>query len=223
MSDRAAAFSRRRDARRVHACEPIGHTALRGNKPPCRCRCRGSRCAIRVRFPPLKDSDLVIKVLSTTRWRVATSPVLLEKFPAPKVPVDLSRLPTLALGRRGPSTCCIWMARTAPLLQFTTTAPRHLRYDRAENRCCCRYRCSSTPDDDIPKRSSRQVDGLCPNDTKAGPSTIFSSRDALPSVRALIDSLRQFKRSITMSQLYLSHAAARHSTRAHPRRARRIR
>jgi DNA-binding transcriptional LysR family regulator len=62
----------------------------------------GVDVAIRVRTPPLKDSDLVMKVLSTRRWCVAASPALLKGFPAPTVPADLSGLPTLDWGSPRP-------------------------------------------------------------------------------------------------------------------------
>ncbi len=58
----------------------------------------GIDVAIRVRVPPLKDSDLVMKVLSTRRWCVTASPALLGKFSVPQVPADLSGLPTLEWG-----------------------------------------------------------------------------------------------------------------------------
>lgn len=62
----------------------------------------GVDVAIRVRVPPLKDSDLVMRVLSTRRWCVAASPLLLKKFPVPSVPADLSGLPTLDWGSPRP-------------------------------------------------------------------------------------------------------------------------
>lgn len=62
----------------------------------------GIDVAIRVRVPPLKDSDLVMRVLSTRRWCVAASPALIKKFTVPKVPADLSGLPTLEWGSPQP-------------------------------------------------------------------------------------------------------------------------
>jgi DNA-binding transcriptional LysR family regulator len=62
----------------------------------------GIDVAIRVRVPPLKDSDLVMKVLSTRRWCLAASPGLLGRFPAPGRPADLSGLPTLDWGAPKP-------------------------------------------------------------------------------------------------------------------------
>ncbi|RJG08254.1 LysR family transcriptional regulator [Massilia cavernae] len=58
----------------------------------------GIDVAIRVRVPPLKDSDLVVRVLSTRRWCVAASPLLLQRIAVPQSPADLSGLPTLDWG-----------------------------------------------------------------------------------------------------------------------------
>ncbi|MEQ9562735.1 MAG: LysR family transcriptional regulator [Woeseiaceae bacterium] len=54
--------------------------------------------AIRVRPPPLKDSDLVMRVLGERRQCLVASPSLLQQHGNPKVPADLTRLPSLALG-----------------------------------------------------------------------------------------------------------------------------
>ncbi len=54
--------------------------------------------AIRVRPPPLEDSDLVLRILSERAQRLVASPALLERHDAPASPDDLSGLPSLALG-----------------------------------------------------------------------------------------------------------------------------
>lgn len=54
--------------------------------------------AIRVRPPPLEDSELVLRVLSERAQRLVASPALLEAHGAPSRPEDLSALPSLALG-----------------------------------------------------------------------------------------------------------------------------
>jgi DNA-binding transcriptional LysR family regulator len=54
--------------------------------------------AIRVRFPPLEDTDLVMKVLGDSTQRLVASPSLLKGFAGPLTPADLSRLPSLDLG-----------------------------------------------------------------------------------------------------------------------------
>jgi DNA-binding transcriptional LysR family regulator len=58
----------------------------------------GVDVAIRVRVPPLKDSDLVMKVLADRKWCVVASPSLLSKYGAVTVPADLNGLPSLDLG-----------------------------------------------------------------------------------------------------------------------------
>ncbi len=54
--------------------------------------------AIRVRPPPLDDSDLVMRVLGDRGQCLVASPTLLERLGTPTVPADLTRFPSLALG-----------------------------------------------------------------------------------------------------------------------------
>lgn len=54
--------------------------------------------AIRVRPPPLADSDLVMRVLADRGQCLVASPGLLERIATPQVPADLNRFPSLALG-----------------------------------------------------------------------------------------------------------------------------
>jgi DNA-binding transcriptional LysR family regulator len=58
----------------------------------------GFDIAIRVRFPPLEESELVMKVLAESPQRLVASPQLLERLGRPAVPADLTRLPSLAWG-----------------------------------------------------------------------------------------------------------------------------
>ncbi|PWK72694.1 LysR family transcriptional regulator [Aminobacter sp. AP02] len=58
----------------------------------------GFDLAIRVRFPPLEESDLVMKVLANSPQRLVASPKLLAKLPGGVVPADLATLPSLAWG-----------------------------------------------------------------------------------------------------------------------------
>jgi DNA-binding transcriptional LysR family regulator len=55
----------------------------------------GFDLAIRVRFPPLEDSDLSMRVLTQSPQRLMASPALFEHYPRPTVPVDLRAVPTL--------------------------------------------------------------------------------------------------------------------------------
>lgn len=58
----------------------------------------GLDVAIRVRYPPLDDSDLVLKVLAQRSQCLVASPALLQRLGAVAVPSELHRLPTLDLG-----------------------------------------------------------------------------------------------------------------------------
>lgn len=55
--------------------------------------------AIRVRPPPLQDSELVIRVLSDRSQCLTASPALLGHHGAPKAPADLADWPSLGLGQ----------------------------------------------------------------------------------------------------------------------------
>ncbi|WP_435105148.1 LysR substrate-binding domain-containing protein [Arhodomonas sp. AD133] len=51
--------------------------------------------AIRIRFPPLEDSDLTMKVLSRSPQRLMAAPSLFHERPLPNSPGDLNQLPSL--------------------------------------------------------------------------------------------------------------------------------
>lgn len=56
----------------------------------------GIDVAIRVRFPPLEESDLVVKRFAESKQRLVASPRLLAGMSTPPAPVDLGGLPSLA-------------------------------------------------------------------------------------------------------------------------------
>jgi DNA-binding transcriptional LysR family regulator len=58
----------------------------------------GFDIAIRVRFPPLEESDLVVKPLARSPQRLVASPSLVKKLALPLLPADLGHLPSLAWG-----------------------------------------------------------------------------------------------------------------------------
>jgi DNA-binding transcriptional LysR family regulator len=58
----------------------------------------GFDIALRVRFPPLEESDLVMKVLAKSPQRLVASPDVLKTLARPLVPADLSALPSLSWG-----------------------------------------------------------------------------------------------------------------------------
>ena len=58
----------------------------------------GFDIALRVRFPPLEDTDLVMKVLADSTQRLVAHPHVLQDRPGPVTPEDLGRLPSMDLG-----------------------------------------------------------------------------------------------------------------------------
>lgn len=58
----------------------------------------GFDIAIRVRPPPLEDSDLVMRVLADRGQCLAASPRLLKEVGTPRTPADLADLPSMDLG-----------------------------------------------------------------------------------------------------------------------------
>ncbi len=62
--------------------------------------------ALRVRPPPLEDSDLVLRVLAERAQCLVASPQLLATEGTPRVPADLPTLPSLALGQ--PQQRYVW-------------------------------------------------------------------------------------------------------------------
>lgn len=58
----------------------------------------GIDLALRVRPPPLEDSDLVLRVLAHRSQALVASPALLERQGTPQGPADLANWPSLALG-----------------------------------------------------------------------------------------------------------------------------
>ncbi|MFJ3049777.1 MULTISPECIES: LysR family transcriptional regulator [Pseudomonas nitroreducens/multiresinivorans group] len=58
----------------------------------------GIDIALRVRFPPLESTDLVMKVLGESRQRVVGAPALREQLPKRPTPADVAALPTLHWG-----------------------------------------------------------------------------------------------------------------------------
>ena len=55
----------------------------------------GVDIAIRVRFPPLEESDLIMRTLAPSTQRLVASPPLLAGLPGPVVAADLAALPSV--------------------------------------------------------------------------------------------------------------------------------
>ncbi|MNY15123.1 HTH-type transcriptional regulator DmlR [compost metagenome] len=58
----------------------------------------GLDLALRVRFPPLENSELIMRVLVDSPQRLVASPSVLEGLSLPLVPADLGRLPSMDWG-----------------------------------------------------------------------------------------------------------------------------
>jgi len=58
----------------------------------------GIDLALRVRSPPLPDTDLALRVLGESRQSLVAAPALLERVGTPQVPADLAAVPTLDHG-----------------------------------------------------------------------------------------------------------------------------
>ncbi|AYQ37866.1 LysR family transcriptional regulator [Burkholderia aenigmatica] len=69
----------------------------------------GIDVVIRVRPPPLEDSDLALRVLAERGQCLVASPTLLREHGAPAVPADLARLPSLDHGV--PQSAHVWRLR----------------------------------------------------------------------------------------------------------------
>ena len=69
----------------------------------------GIDVAIRVRPPPLEDSDLALRVLAERGQCLVASPALLREHGAPAVPADLARVPSLDHG--APQSAHVWRLR----------------------------------------------------------------------------------------------------------------
>lgn len=61
----------------------------------------GFDIALRVRKPPLEDSDLIVKRLEQHKSHLVASPALLERLGRPAAPWDLSLLPSMGMSAPG--------------------------------------------------------------------------------------------------------------------------
>ena len=70
----------------------------------------GFDLAIRVRFPPLEDSDLVMKVLGESRQLLVASPALVERMGGLPTIGDIERWPSLSSFKGGRDRVALWRA-----------------------------------------------------------------------------------------------------------------
>jgi DNA-binding transcriptional LysR family regulator len=154
----------------------------------------GFDLAIRVRFPPLDDSDLVIRKLADSPQRLVASPSVVQGFARPLVPADLSALPSLAWdparlahewhldGREG----AVSTIRHRP--RYVTENMVALRLAALRGVGVCQFPTLVIEED---LRTGRLIDLLPDWAPKAGiiHAAFPSRRGLLPSVRALLDFL----------------------------------
>lgn len=88
----------------------------------------GIDVALRARPLPLKDSDLVMRVLADTGQSLVAAPSLLDECGVPSEPSDLEELPSMAHGR--PEETFRWQL-TGPAEELTTIEhrPRYVSTD----------------------------------------------------------------------------------------------
>lgn len=67
----------------------------------------GLDLALRVRFPPLESSDLVMRVLADSPQRLVASPAFMQGRELPLLPADLSGLPSLDWGPPREHSWCL--------------------------------------------------------------------------------------------------------------------
>jgi DNA-binding transcriptional LysR family regulator len=153
----------------------------------------GFDLAIRVRFPPLDDSDLVIRKLADSPQRLVASPSVIRGKSQPLTPADLSRLPSLALTTGteyewrldGPDGASV-IIRHAP--RFITQDMVALRLAALRGIGVCQMPTFIIADD---VRSGRLIDLLPEWNPKSAIIHVAfpSKRGLLPSVRTLIEFL----------------------------------
>ncbi|TXL79560.1 LysR family transcriptional regulator [Vineibacter terrae] len=154
----------------------------------------GFDLAIRVRFPQLDDSDLVIRKLADSPQRLVASPALLKRAARPRVPADLAALPSLAWDPTqqahewhldGPQGAAATVRHTPRLVTEDMVA---LRLAALRGIGVCQFP-TLVIDEDV--EAGRLVDLLPDWSPRPGIThAVFPSRRGqLPSVRALLDFL----------------------------------
>jgi len=154
----------------------------------------GFDLAVRVRFPPLDDTDLVIRKLADSPQRLAASPSVLKDSAGPLVPADLAALQSLALNPAeveyewrldGPDGATATI-RHKP--RFVTEDMVALRLAALRGVGVCQFP-TFVVQDDI--KAGRLIDLLPGWAPRAGiiHAAFPSRRGLLPSVRTLLDFL----------------------------------
>lgn len=154
----------------------------------------GFDLAIRVRFPPLDDSDLVIRKLAESTQRLVASPSVLSGLSRPPVPADLASLPSLAWEPAkqehewrldGPDGATATIRHNP---RFVTEDMVALRLAALRGAGVCQFPTMVVRED---LNAGRLIDVLPDWAPRAGiiHAAFPSKRGLLPSVRALLDFL----------------------------------
>ena len=154
----------------------------------------GFDLAIRVRFPPLDDSDLVIRKLADSPQRLVASPSVIADFKRALVPADLAALPSLAWDpQRADHEWCLENAEGATARvhhkpRLMTEDMVALRMAALQGLGVCQLPTMVIRED---LREGRLVEVLPEWAPRAGilHAAFPSRRGLLPSVRSLLDFL----------------------------------
>jgi DNA-binding transcriptional LysR family regulator len=155
--------------------------------------------ALRVRPPPLENSDLVMRVLADLSQCLVASPALVQRFGFPAIPAELSNWPSLGLGTpqqihswvlRGPDSAQAILHHTP---RFVTSDMIALRNAAVAGAGVVQLPVSMARDELAAGLLVRLVPDWAP--CREIVHAVFPSRRGLlPSVRALIDFLaRRFE------------------------------
>lgn len=165
----------------------------------------GFDLAIRVRFPPLEESDLIMRVLAPSTQRLVASPALLKGFSGSIVPADLATLPSIDFAPphrdnqwclEGPDGATAIVAHqprlvTDDMVQMRLAALRGIGVVQLPTMMIHQDLTSGALVDVIPDWVPRS--GLV--------HAVFASRRGLmPAVRALIDFLAKEFEAVTKSE-----------------------
>ncbi len=152
--------------------------------------------AIRVRPPPIQDSDLIMRVLSDRSQCLVASPALIERHGVPAAPADLADWPSLGLGQPqqsyswtlfGPDAAQVVLHHTP---RFITTDMTALRIAAMAGIGIVQLPTLMVCDQLAQGSLLRLIPDWAPR--REIIHAVFSSRRGLmPSVRALIDYLAQ--------------------------------
>lgn len=155
----------------------------------------GFDVAIRVRFPPLGDSELVVRKLAESTQRLVASPGLMEEcFSRPLIPADLTVMPSLSWGSstgghewrlEGPQGAMATVPHDPRLVTEDMVA---LRQAALSGIGVCQFPTMVVQED---LATGRLIDILPQWAPRSGiiHATFPSRRGLLPSVRALLDYL----------------------------------